>query len=206
MTSSTERWAKMEERFSKLNVDVTRFPAAIGGTDDIIDKFDSRLNNGEKGCGQSHINVWRHIVNENLPYALVLEDDACFDTNWRDKLELFSRDINDSEWDMILLNASEPCSPIDKWVLCKEQYLTAGYIISLKGAKTILGMFPDYFFASDWMTSRIQLHNHSYCYFPWLIIQEGTDSTIRGDIFKYHYNKAVTCLNEINYDLNNYII
>jgi len=205
MVNNNYRWTKMQERFVKLNIEVTRFPAAVGGTEDIIDKFDNRLNNGQKGCGQSHINLWRHIIKNNLPYALVLEDDACFDINWRDKLELFTKEIDDKEWDVIFLNASEPCYPIDKWLLCKEQYLTAGYIISLKGAKTILEMFPDCFYASDWMTSRIQLYNHSYCYFPWLIIQEGNDSTIGGNLEEDH-KKVVRCLNEINYGLDNYII
>ena len=205
LLNNNYRWTKMQERFVKLNLDVTRFPAAVGGTDDIIDTFDNRLSNGQKGCGQSHINVWRHILNNELPYALVLEDDACFDINWIDKLELFTKEIDDKEWDVIFLNASEPCYPIDKWLLCKEQYLTAGYIISLKGAKTILEMFPHCFYASDWMTSRIQLYNHSYCYFPWLIIQEGNDSTIGGNLEEDH-KKVVRCLNEISYGLDNYII
>jgi len=205
LLNNNERWTRIQERFVKLNLEVTRFQAAVGGTDDIIDIFDNRLSNGQKGCGQSHINVWRHILDKKLPYALVLEDDACFDKNWKDKLEWFTKDIDDKEWDIIFLNASEPCCPIDKWVLCKEQYLTAGYIISLKGVKTILGMFHNCFYASDWMTSRIQLYNHSYCYFPWLIIQEGNESTIGSNIEEDH-KKVVRCLNEIGYDLDSYII
>jgi glycosyl transferase family 25 len=205
MASSNERWAKMEERFTKINLEVTRFPAAIGGTDDIIDKFGDRLNNSEKGCSQSHINIWRHIIKENIPYGLILEDDACFDKNWKDKLDLFSRDIDDKDWDMIFLNASEPCSSMDKWVLCKEQYLTAGYIISIKGARSILNKYSNCFYSSDWMTSRIQYNNHSYCYFPWLIIQEGNESTI-GSCVEEDHNKVVRCLNEIDYGLDNYII
>ena len=107
MANSNDRWSRMQERFLKLNIEVTRFPAAIGGSNDIIDKFDNRLTNGQKGCGQSHINVWRHILDKNLQYALVLEDDACFDINWKDKLELFTKDIDDKEWDIIFLNASD---------------------------------------------------------------------------------------------------
>jgi len=207
LMNSDVRWLKMLERFTKINLDVTRFPAAMGGTSDVTDNFDPRLNNGEQGCSQSHINVWRHVLNQNIPYALILEDDACFDKNWKCKLDTFFNDINDNDWDIILLNASDPSYPLDKWVIAQEQCLTGGYIISFKGAKRILEMFSGYhhYFSSDWMTSRIQLHNHAYTYFPWLIIQEGKDSAIRNN-FDAHYQKVVNCLGEINYDLDNYII
>ena len=31
---------------------------------------------GEIGCGASHIRLWRHIVEQEIPWAIVLEDDA----------------------------------------------------------------------------------------------------------------------------------
>ena len=207
LMNKDDRWLKMQERFTKINLDVTRFPAAMGGTNDITDNFDPRLNNGQKGCSQSHINLCRHILNKNIPYALILEDDACFDKNWKDKLDVFYKDINDNDWDIIFLNASEPSYPLDKWVIAKEQFLTGGYIISFRGAKKILEMFGGHncYLSSDWMTSRIQLYDHSYCYFPWLIIQEGNESII-GSGFVEDHKKVLKCLNEINYDLDNYVI
>ncbi len=54
------------------------------------------------------------------------------------------------------------------------------------------------------MTSRDQIYGHSYCYFPWLIIQEGIDTTI-GSKFDADREKVVRCLNEINYSIDNYI-
>jgi hypothetical protein len=54
------------------------------------------------------------------------------------------------------------------------------------------------------MTSRIQLHGHSYCYFPWLIIQEGVDSNIGSNVEADHA-KVLRCLGEIGYSLDNYI-
>ena len=56
------------------------------------------LNNGQRCCAQSHINVWRHIVEKNLEYALILEDDACFDKKWLEKLDLFCNTNQDKEW------------------------------------------------------------------------------------------------------------
>jgi hypothetical protein len=48
--------------------------------------------------------------------------------------------------------------------------------------------------------------NHSYCYFPWLIIQEGLDSTLKkeGETHDADHAKVVRCLGEIGYDMANY--
>jgi GR25 family glycosyltransferase involved in LPS biosynthesis len=114
-------------------------------------------------------------------------------------------DIDDLEWDSILLNASEEIQDVNKWVQITEQYLTGGYILSLKGANQLINKFSDYLFTSDWMTSRLQLNGHSYSYFPWLIIQEGNETTINSNIIEDH-QKVVRLLKTIDYSLDNYII
>lgn len=204
LKSNTERLEKMKKRFEVLDMDVTIMPAYTA--DDIIDKFPFYLNGGQKGCAQSHINIWKTIVEHDIEYALILEDDACFDKEWKSKLDQFWESNDDEDWDAIFLNASEPIEPRDTWVCTKnkEQYLTAGYVLSYKGARTLLDDFYDCYFSSDWMTSRLQLHGHSYSYFPWLIIQEGKDSDI-GSNLEADREKVIRCLNEIQYSLENYI-
>jgi len=211
--SKPERWEKMERRLKQAQIETTRWPAAVGGTPDIKDIFQDYLNNGQKGCAQSHINIWRYIqTNPNIEYALVLEDDACFDKEWRKKLDRFYEDIENPEnqekhknWELILLNASEPIHITNRWVQVEEQFLTGGYVISQKGVKHILEMFHDSYASSDWMTSRLQMRWNSYSYFPWLIIQEGDESTIGSGVEADHA-KVIRCLNEINYNLENYYI
>ena len=66
-------------------------------------------------------------------------------------------------------------------------------------------MFSNCFYASDWMTSRLQKMRHSYTYFPWLIIQDGYESTIGSNVNDDH-NKVLRCLNNISYNISNYII
>jgi glycosyl transferase family 25 len=201
LESNTVRWSKMERRFNKCNLNVTRWNAS--DQYNLVDDFYNGLNNGQKGCSQSHILIYKHIIEFNLPYALILEDDACFDIHWRTKLNEFT--TIDNDWDLIILNGSEPIHPSFKWVLQKEQYLTAGYIISNKGALHILNNWRGCYHASDWMTTRLQLNGHSYCYFPWLIIQEGKDSNI-GEQVTADHEKVIRCLNEIDYSLENYVI
>ena len=203
LESNGERWEKMEKRFQYFNMNVTRWNACT--SKDIKDNFPDYLNEGQKGCSQSHINIWRHIVENKIEYALILEDDACFDKKWMNKIDNFFEKNEDKEWDAIFLNASEPIEQKECWVCTKdrEQYLTAGYIISYKGSQLLLNDFRNCFFSSDWMTSRLQLYGHSFSYFPWLIIQEGKESNIGSNIEADH-EKVVKCLNEINYSLDNY--
>ena len=203
LKSNTERLENIQKQFNVLNIDVTIWPAST--PEDIKDNFPFHLNGGQKGCAQSHINIWKKIVEDEIEYALILEDDARFDKEWKTKLDRFCENNNDKEWDAIFLNASEPIEPRDTWVCTKdkEQYLTAGYVISLKGARVLLRDFHDCFFSSDWMTSRLQLYGHSYSYFPWLIIQEGKDSDI-GSNLEADREKVIRCLNEIQYSLENY--
>lgn len=204
LDSKPDRWERMQSRFEHFNMTATRWPAATSET--IHDNFPHYLNDGQKGCAQSHIDIWRHIVEHDISYALVLEDDASFDGEWDNKLAIFQKTNQDAEWYMIVLNGSEPIANRDQWICTRnqEQYLTGGYIISRKGAEVILHDFRDSFFASDWMTSRIQFHGHSYCYFPWLIIQEGKDTSIGSQVAEDHA-KVLRCLNEIDYSIENYI-
>jgi GR25 family glycosyltransferase involved in LPS biosynthesis len=204
LLSNKERYEKMKKRFQILNMDVTIWPASTPET--LTSNFTHEyLNNGTKACSQSHYNIWKYMFEHKMDYAMILEDDACFDKLFFEKLEQFNHDVNDNEWDAIFLNASEPIHDLNKWVKVQEQFLTGGYILSLRGVNKLLSMYSEYLHGSDWMTSRLQLYNHCYSYFPWIIIQEGNETTIGSNVDLDH-KKVLRCLNEIDYSLDNYII
>lgn len=205
LETNKERWHRMQKRFEEQNLDVTRWIAST--PNNLIDNFNNYLSKGERACAQSHILIWKHMIKHNIDYAFILEDDAVFNKNWKNMLSDFK--IYDPQWDLILLNASEPVIPSFTWTIAKEQYLTAGYILSIKGAKLLLQSFNNNYASSDWMTSRLQYNNHSYCYFPWPIIQDGIDSTLKtnNDDLNADKAKVLRCLNEIGYDISsNYSI
>jgi GR25 family glycosyltransferase involved in LPS biosynthesis len=199
ISCNEERYTKMSRRFQETNLKVTRWNASFPDT--VTDNFNIYLKPVQKACTQSHINIWRHIIAENLPYGFILEDDACFDINWRSKLE----ELDIESFDAIFLNASEPMDPAFQWNKVTEQYLCGGYILSREGAQWLIDNYQHYFFMSDWMTTRLQLMGKSYSYFPWLIIQEGRETTIGSNIVEDH-QKVVNCLDAINYSLSNYDI
>ena len=205
LETSQERWNKMQKRMDYFNISATKWNASCK-PEDMTDHFFNSLSLAEKGCAQSHLNIYKHMKQNNIPYALILEDDACFDKNWKNNISTSFSDIiqKDPEWHAIFLNASEPMTPAFEWKCISEQYLTAGYIISQNGCNYILNYFEKMFFSSDWMTTRMQLNGHCYSYFPWLIIQEGNESHI-GNQFTEDRKKVIQCLDKINYSLENYI-
>jgi len=190
--SVDSRWSRMSARLNSLGIECERWRAST--PDMVTDRFVGCLNGGQRACGQSHVNVWRMIVERGLEYALILEDDAMFSSDWREKIDLLSG-VDDPEWDAVFLNVSEPIIPEDTWVVVREQYLAAAYIISRRGAQCLLDWFANRFTATDWMTVCLQTRGHSYSYFPWLVIQEGKESTIEGAVEADHA-KVIRCLGE----------
>jgi hypothetical protein len=130
-----------------------------------------------------------------------MEDDACFDRDWLKKLE----ELNVKRWDAIFLNASESESKTFTWVKANEQYLTGAYIVSRRCLYYLLETFRNKIYAADYMTTTLQKMGYSYTYFPWLVIQDGLESTIGSGVVEDH-EKVKRCLKDIDYSLSNYII
>jgi len=207
LRSAHDRWQRMTARFEYFDMNVTRWHASTPS--DLVGQFAGYMNPGQRACAQSHANLWRYMVSERIPYALILEDDAQFDRVWFDKLSACVPWAFDAEgvptFDAIFLNASEPVVPAYEWTPARDQYLTGGYVISLEGARQILAMFPTELWGADWMTTRLQTRGRCWVYFPWLVVQEGLDSTIGSGVDADHA-KVVRCLGEIGYDLSgNYV-
>ena len=222
LDSRSDRWVLMENMFRFFGLDVCRWSASTFSADIFADY----LSAPQRGCSQSHINIWRHIIKHKLDYAFIMEDDARLDYNWKEKLSAFSSStsVDDilhnnnnnnnnhnrenttttttKQFDILLLNASEPISPPHQWAKQEEQYLTGGYILSFEGAVWLLSNFSGCFYSADWMTSRLLTNGRGYSYFPWLIIQEGKDSTI-GNQCEQDHAKVVRCLGNINYSIEN---
>lgn len=87
LVHSTERWQHVSQQLENLQLPHERIDAVYGKTltdseiDAVFSKtladeyFHYRLTRGEIGCYLSHIKAWQHIVDENLDFGIVLEDD-----------------------------------------------------------------------------------------------------------------------------------
>jgi len=98
-----KRRADRLERFQKsVNlqdiITVYGFDGKNPGSESDFEKnvFNILPNNlmvGEKGCFISHLRIYQKIVQENIPYAIIFEDDAIFCEDFENKLERIIQNI-----------------------------------------------------------------------------------------------------------------
>ena len=131
------RWPTMQERLK--DIPCSRWKACL--PEEVTEHCAPHLNRFERACAQSHVTLWREILRRNLEYAFIMEDDILFANDWREKLEAW-RKVEDPDWDLVLLNASEAMSPEETWLPCTNQWLTGAYIVPRKGARWTLANFP----------------------------------------------------------------
>jgi len=198
-----DRWAKMQSIFTKTNLSVTRWTASL--PKDVTDRITGSPT--QQACAQSHIRIWKHMLKNDIPYALILEDDVTFDKEWRQKLEKIG---SDTEIALLMLNTNHQYGDIENWVPTRgESWLTGAYVLTKKTAHALLdaGM-RNGFLPSDWMLIQYQKASENrgcYSYFPYLAIQTSLDSDIAGSLPETSYREVVEQLSSISYDLSNYI-
>lgn len=129
-----DRRQDAQEEFEKFGIDAEIWKATDGklGAPDGID-----IKDAEWGCADSHIRIWRDIVEQNYEMGLIFEDDVKILPNFNEKLGQMLQEAP-ANWDFINLG------PLDarvgnKYVspLLREgaAYGTHCYLISNRGAR-----------------------------------------------------------------------
>lgn len=106
-----------------------------------------RIAKGELACFMSHVSLWKKMVDENIPYLAIFEDDIFLGENSSEFLS--SSDWIDGNWHIIKTEAFSSKIIVDKLkkIQSKSREIaslksknlgTAGYILSLEGAKSYL--------------------------------------------------------------------
>jgi len=113
-----------------------------------------RMSQAEVAVARSHIGVWRAVAQSTASYALVLEDDVWFkrgfgrivDQAWR---EMEDTDQTGPAFDVFYVSYEEarygaPKERVSRNVFRPERGLwyLSGYVLSKKGAQTLLGLLP----------------------------------------------------------------
>jgi glycosyl transferase family 25 len=111
--------------------------------------FDSRLSQSEVGCWRSHLRVLQKMVDENIPFALIFEDDFLIENIdlLADQIRHFKVLYAVKPWDWIKLfqfnkiKAMKPVFQMGEVVLSvpfKRGFSTACYLVSHQGAGKFL--------------------------------------------------------------------
>ncbi len=155
---SVERLNECEKHFKSANLTYERIPAVYGADltpDEISQHFSKEVNKntyyreltpGEIGCFYSHRKAWQKIVDEEIPYAIILEDDFSVIGDVAQAFETLNKMPFD--WDYIKLAGyktyqrklaySQPFNGMELTVFQKPMTGACGQAVSLKGAKQLL--------------------------------------------------------------------
>lgn len=153
---ATKRMSNMDQQLKKIGVAYERFTAIKGvslTTDQVNSEYSNSLNKkkfranlslGEIGCYISHKNIWRHIVEKKIAFAIILEDDLTIQSNF---VDIFADISNLKKYELIKLadNRSYPSvkskkisNQFDVINYKKIPNCTTGYTLNLAGAKKLL--------------------------------------------------------------------
>lgn len=144
-----------------------------------IKSLHREMSKGEIGCILSHQLIYNRIIQDNIPYAMILEDDIDLDLNIINILNKIYFD--NFEFDTILLGYHSTNSRevldlnksflkslnygVSLYELNEIAYGAYGYIISLKGALKIYEQSSNFILPIDHYTGNYRL-NKILCLYP----------------------------------------
>ena len=155
LVTAVDRRIHIENEFSKRDVGFEFFdaltpePAASFAQSLHLNIDEKFLTKGEVACFMSHAYLWKKMVDENIPHLAIFEDDIYLGND----VTRFLNDENwlESAWDLVKLEEFSPRVALGKNVknfdgeikrslfeLKSKNLGTAGYILSLEGAKKLL--------------------------------------------------------------------
>lgn len=145
----------------KLNLNFDIYNAIDGNklskdflSENVLDYGNNFLTNGEIGCSLSHINLYKKIVNDKLPYALILEDDAIMSDELVVFLSAFEKHnkkdgifLLTGEFDYVE-NKKTTLGKFDIFPVTRAS-MTTGYIITNRTAKRMVDFLLPVRFEAD---------------------------------------------------------
>ncbi len=191
LESALDRREHIKQEFAKQNIDFEFFDAITPNQaqalfKQVFPQVDiSSLSGGELACSASHIMIWQNLLEQNLPYITVFEDDIFLGQN----ADVFLNSIDwlPTTWDIIKLETflertflsydSIHVSDRQLYTLKGAHFGTAGYIISKAGAKKLMEYIEkqpylvpiDHLMFSQALTSHLV---QIYQFYPAICIQE----------------------------------
>ncbi|NVK36710.1 MAG: glycosyltransferase family 25 protein [Gammaproteobacteria bacterium] len=152
-----DKFKNAEDQILAQGLSCERISAVRGSNlseEEITKNYDAKANKkhymktmsvGEIGCYMSHRAAWQKIIDDNLDYAIILEDDCKLEADFHLLPSLLT---HLKDWDYIKLTGPRGRKKIqdtacitDKFSIAhynKVPISTPGQVVSLKGAKALL--------------------------------------------------------------------
>jgi GR25 family glycosyltransferase involved in LPS biosynthesis len=90
---------------------------------------------GKQACALGHYNMWKKMMDENIPYATVFEDDVEFHYMWNTLASAYY-ECTPKDFDILYLG-SQLDADVPGHVSVAPVFCTHAYIITLQGAKKL---------------------------------------------------------------------
>lgn len=153
LKKSIEKRTQLESQFQKLSIDNYQFIEAVYGADlteeeirgYVYDYPNCFLTPGEIGCALSHIQIYKMMVEEEIPYALVLEDDVTLPDDFADFLQAIKPSIEKPYAKIITLAEANKISLLRRFFRYKDfgeytavtAFCTYAYLVNIAAARNL---------------------------------------------------------------------
>ena len=115
----------------------------------------------------SHIEVWKKMMQENIEYALILEDDVYFTNKFSTNIDKIWDEISKSKFDILFLSFDYVKGISKRERKCKEFihkphvgiWQASGYVLSKKGVQKLLKELPVYGPVDLWLNLKFEKLN-----------------------------------------------
>lgn len=190
-----DRWASAQEEFVKHDlvveriqaVDSRRTPSQAGYNEN------EQIGYGARGCSLSHAKILQKMIEENIPRALILEDDVYFKDDVQAYFNARLRFIPDN-WDMLYLGGNHIGNlvihngPIYR---TDRTYTTGSYAITLEFANIALNKILELAAPVDVTYAKMMPDHRVYTFNPGIAWQKPGYSDIENEHkdYSWHLNK-----------------
>lgn len=149
-----ERWEVSQERIKAAGfTNVQRWRATDAQQEEELQKGWEELGNpkidvrdtsfkkykGAQGCAITHYRLWKHMVQQKIPFVVVMEDDVAFHKHWN-VLSPIYYEVTAKNYDILFLGNYNENNMLLAPIIVTPVFCTHSYIITLEGARKLLSL------------------------------------------------------------------
>lgn len=154
LTNEYERRQHIDALFDEYELDFSYFDAIDKlKVADTLEKYGlnvstEKISTGEVACYLSHYCLWQRVVEQNMPYLMIFEDDIYFSKSAKvllKQLDWLPNNFNvnklETMYQRVMINKGTISPIAHRLSEMKSRHMgTAGYIVSQEGAKKLISM------------------------------------------------------------------
>ena len=149
-----------------------------------------RMRDGEIGCALSHYGIYRRMIDENIPYACILEDDNFYCKGFVAILKYIESKINLDLPEVILLSNGSAKAPKSKEFVIEECIYDSGtyaYVLTNIAARNLLlENYPMHVPCDEWRRWVRRGAIRLYHAFPTVVMQMNYAMRLKGESNIYY--------------------